>query len=75
MLVDVTAKLLVLKGHDNRGRLFMTGKRKYHTHFQKGQEEDPWNYRSAGLTSFPGKVVEQMFLEVISSHRKDKKEL
>ena len=75
MLVDVTARLLTLKGHGNWGRLLMPGKRKYHIHLQKGQEQDPQNYRSAGLTSVAGKVVEQIFPEAISSHRKDEKEL
>lgn len=38
-----------------------------------GQEEDPGNYRLLSLTSVLGKLVEPIFLKVISSHMKDKK--
>lgn len=41
----------------------------------KRQKEDPGNYRPTGLTSIPGKVMEQVILEVISKHMKDKKEI
>ncbi|GAB0178971.1 mitochondrial enolase superfamily member 1 [Grus japonensis] len=34
---------------------------------------DPGNYRPVSLTSIPGKVVEQLILDVISAHVKDKK--
>ncbi|KAK4810528.1 hypothetical protein QYF61_004491 [Mycteria americana] len=40
--------------------------------FKKDKEEDPGNYRLVSLTSIPGKVIEQLMLETISRHRKDK---
>jgi len=38
--------------------------------FKKGKKEDPGNYRVAGLTSIPGKVMEQLILEVIWRKRR-----
>ncbi|PKU36417.1 rna-directed dna polymerase from mobile element jockey-like [Limosa lapponica baueri] len=36
--------------------------------FKKGKMEDPGNYRPVSLTSVPGKVMEQLVLDVISKH-------
>ncbi|KFV84315.1 RNA-directed DNA polymerase from mobile element jockey, partial [Struthio camelus australis] len=41
--------------------------------FKKGKEEEPGNSRPVSLTSIPGKVVEQLLLEVITKHVEDKK--
>ena len=41
--------------------------------FKKGKKENPGNYRLFSLSSVPGKVMEQLILETISRHIKDKK--
>ncbi|OPJ81381.1 hypothetical protein AV530_009844 [Patagioenas fasciata monilis] len=41
--------------------------------FKKGKEEGPGNYRPTGLIVIPRKVMEQILLETISKHVKDKK--
>ena len=41
--------------------------------FKKGKKEDPGNYRPVSLTSIPGKVMEQLFLEVINKQVEEKK--
>jgi len=41
--------------------------------FKKGKKEDPGNYRPAGLTSIPGRVIAQFILNVISKHVEEKK--
>ncbi|KAK4829233.1 hypothetical protein QYF61_002498 [Mycteria americana] len=41
--------------------------------FRKSKQEHPGNYRPVSLTLIPGKVMEQLILETISMHRKDKK--
>lgn len=41
--------------------------------FKKGKKENPGNYRLISLTSFPGKMMEQFFLEIISKHMENKK--
>jgi len=40
---------------------------------KKGKKEDPVNYRPVSFTSVPGKVIEQLNLDTISRHMKDKK--
>ncbi|PKU31932.1 rna-directed dna polymerase from mobile element jockey- hypothetical protein [Limosa lapponica baueri] len=41
--------------------------------FKKGKKEDPGNYRPVSLASVPGKVMEQLILDVISKHVDEKK--
>ncbi|GAB0209109.1 mitochondrial enolase superfamily member 1 [Grus japonensis] len=41
--------------------------------FKKGKKEDQGNYRPVSLTSIPGKVMEQLILDVISKHVEEKK--
>ncbi|PKU48086.1 hypothetical protein llap_1643 [Limosa lapponica baueri] len=41
--------------------------------FTKDKKEDPGNYRPVSLTSIPGKVMEQLILDVISKHVEEKK--
>ncbi|KFV84302.1 RNA-directed DNA polymerase from mobile element jockey, partial [Struthio camelus australis] len=40
--------------------------------FKKGKKEEPGNSRPVSLTSMPGKVMEQLLLEVITKHLEDK---
>jgi len=41
--------------------------------FTKGKKEDPGNYRPVSLISIPGKVMEQLILEVIIKQVEEKK--
>ncbi|KFV87101.1 RNA-directed DNA polymerase from mobile element jockey, partial [Struthio camelus australis] len=41
--------------------------------FKKGKKEEPGNSRPVSLTSLPGKVMEQLLLEVLTKHVEDKK--
>jgi len=41
--------------------------------FKKGKKEDPGNYRPVSLTSIPGKVMEQLILEVMIKQVEEKK--
>ncbi|GAB0192666.1 mitochondrial enolase superfamily member 1 [Grus japonensis] len=41
--------------------------------FKKGKKEDPGNYKLVGLSSIPGKVMEQLILGVINKHVEEKK--
>ncbi|KAK4825973.1 hypothetical protein QYF61_003542 [Mycteria americana] len=40
---------------------------------KKGKKEEPGSYRLVSLTSIPGNVMEQLILDTISRHMKDKK--
>jgi len=41
--------------------------------FKKGKKEDPGNYRPVDLSSIPGRVMEQLILEVIIKQVDEKK--
>lgn len=50
-----------------------TGRKKIIPIFKKSKKEGPGNNRLVSFTLIPGKVIGQIFLEVISKHMKNKK--
>ncbi|GAB0207619.1 mitochondrial enolase superfamily member 1 [Grus japonensis] len=53
------------------GRFRLDVRKKFFT-VRMGKKEDPGNYRPVSLTSIPGKVMEQLILDVISKHVESK---
>ncbi|PKU45842.1 rna-directed dna polymerase from mobile element jockey- hypothetical protein [Limosa lapponica baueri] len=51
----------------------MGGKVMSHQSAEKNKREDLGNYRLVSLTSTPGKVMEQLILDVVSKHMEEKK--
>jgi len=41
--------------------------------FKKGKKEDSGNYRPVSLTSIPGKMMEQLILEVINKQVEERR--
>ncbi|KAF1469936.1 tRNA-specific adenosine deaminase 1, partial [Megadyptes antipodes antipodes] len=74
-LADVIVRLLpLIFDHGGWEKFPKTGGKQMCLHSsRKARREDPGNYRLVGLTLIPGKEMEQLILETISRHMKDKK--
>ncbi|KFV73825.1 RNA-directed DNA polymerase from mobile element jockey, partial [Struthio camelus australis] len=75
-LADVIARPLsiILEGSWRTGEVPEDWKKANVTPvFKKGKKEEPGNYSPVSLTSLPGKVMEQLLLEVLTKHVEDKK--
>ncbi|PKU48629.1 rna-directed dna polymerase from mobile element jockey- hypothetical protein [Limosa lapponica baueri] len=66
----VNKPLTPQKGHGNWGK-FLEDWRKVNV-IPAFKRDDLWNCRPVNFTSVPGKVMEQILLEIISKHLKDK---
>jgi len=63
-----------LRGPGGQERCLRTGRKANVTPiFKKDNKEDPANYRPVSLTSIPGRVMEQLILEVIIKQVEEKK--
>ncbi|PKU46680.1 rna-directed dna polymerase from mobile element jockey- hypothetical protein [Limosa lapponica baueri] len=75
-LTDVIAKplFIIFERPWRRGKVSENWRKASATSaFKKDKKEDPGNYRPASLTTIPGKVIEQLILDVFSKHVEEKK--
>ena len=65
--------MIILEKWWQLGEVPETGREQMSLILRKGIKEDLGSYRLVSFTLIPGKVLEQMILEAIAKHRKDKK--